>query len=36
LARNFGKGVGFVCGLFFLPFVFLPILAFGSARYRRR
>ena len=30
------KGVGFACGLFFLPFVFLPILAFGSARYRRR
>lgn len=36
VARNFGKGVGFACGLFFLPFVFLPILAFGSARYRRR
>jgi hypothetical protein len=36
LARNFGKGLGFACGLFFLPFVFLPILAFGSARDRRR
>jgi hypothetical protein len=36
LARNFGKGIGFACGLFFLPFVFMPILAFGSARYRRR
>ncbi len=36
LARNFGKGLGFACGLFFLPFIFLPILAFGSARYRRR
>ena len=36
LARNFGKGTGFACGLFFLPVVFLPILAFGSARYRRR
>ena len=36
LARNFGKGTGFACGLFFLPFIFLPILAFGSARYRSR
>ena len=36
LARNFGKGLGFACGLFFLPFIFLPILAFGSARYRSR
>ena len=36
LARNFGKGLGFACGLFFLPFIFMPILAFGSARYRRR
>ena len=32
-ARNFGKGVGFGLGLTFLPFVFYPILAFGSASY---
>jgi len=36
VARNFGKGIGFACGIFFVPFVFLPILAFGKARYRRR
>lgn len=36
LARNFGKGLGFACGLFFLPFVFMPILAFDGSRYRRR
>lgn len=34
LAGNFGKGGGFVVGLIFLPFVFYPILAFGSAEYQ--
>jgi len=34
LASNFGKGGGFVVGLLFLPFVFYPILAFGSAEYQ--
>jgi hypothetical protein len=33
LARNFGKGAGFVVGLILLPFIFLLILAFGSAQY---
>ena len=33
IAANFGKGVGFALGLVFLPFVFYPILAFGSAEY---
>jgi ABC-type sulfate transport system permease subunit len=33
LAKNFGKGTGFVVGLIFLPYIFFPILAFGSARY---
>jgi uncharacterized protein DUF5684 len=33
IARRFGKGTGFAVGLFFLPFVFFPILAFGDARY---
>lgn len=32
-AKKFGKTEGFGYGLFFLPFVFYPILAFGSARY---
>ena len=33
-AKNFGYGVGFAIGLIFLPFVFLPLLAFGDARYQ--
>ena len=33
VAQNFGKGAGFGIGLFFLPFVFYPILAFGDATY---
>lgn len=34
LARAFGKGVGFAIGMLLLPFIFLPILAFGGAQYR--
>ena len=34
LAKNFGKGAGFGIGLVFLGFIFLPILAFGDARYQ--
>jgi hypothetical protein len=34
IARNFGKGIGFVLGLLFLGFIFYPILGFGSAEYR--
>lgn len=33
VAANFGKGAGFGIGLFFLPFIFYPILAFGDATY---
>ncbi len=33
LAQNFGKGAGYALGLFFLPFLFFPMLAFGSAEY---
>jgi hypothetical protein len=33
LAKSFGKGVGFGLGLFFLSFIFIPILAFSDARY---
>jgi len=33
LAKSFGKGAGFACGLMFLGFIFFPILAFGDARY---
>ena len=33
VASKFGKGTGFAVGMAVLPFVFYPILAFGSARY---
>ncbi len=33
LAKNFGKSTGFGIGLAFLGIIFLPILAFGDARY---
>jgi len=33
LAKVFGRGTGFGLGLIFLPFIFIPILAFGSDRY---
>jgi len=33
LLRCFGKDVGFLIGMLFLPFVFWPILGFGSAQY---
>jgi hypothetical protein len=31
LAKRFGKGTGFGLGLAFLPFIFFPMLGFGSA-----
>ena len=34
LAKNFGRGAGTVLGLIFLPVIFWPILAFGSAQYQ--
>jgi len=33
LAKNFGKGGGFGVGLFLLGFIFMPILAFGDAKF---
>lgn len=33
LSRSFGRGAGFALGLYFLSFVFVPVLAFGSATY---
>ena len=33
VAENFGKGGGYAVGLIFLPIIFIPILAFGSAKY---
>lgn len=31
---KFGKGVGFTIGCLFLPFIFLPILAFGDDQFK--
>lgn len=36
LAKAFGKGTGFGVGLVLLPFIFVPLLGFGDARYQRR
>ena len=33
LAKSFGKGAGFGIGIILLGFIFVPILAFGDARY---
>ena len=33
LAQVFGKSTGFGIGLIFLPIIFIPILAFGNAKY---
>lgn len=33
ISQRFGRGAGFTLGLFFLPFIFYPILAFSDAQY---
>lgn len=33
VAEKFGKGFGFTLGMMFLPFIFYPILGFGSSTY---
>lgn len=33
-ARSFGKGTGFAIGMLFLPFVFIPLLAFSDSTYQ--
>ena len=34
ISKRFGKGVGFAIGMVLLPFIFWPILGFGSAQYQ--
>ena len=34
LARAFGKSGGFAAGLVFLPYIFVPLLAFGKETYQ--
>lgn len=33
MARNFGKDIGYAIGIILLPFIFLPMLAFGGATF---
>lgn len=33
IARKFGKGIGYVLGMIFLPPIFYPMLAWGDATY---
>jgi len=33
LSKSFGKGIGYTLGIIFLPFIFIPLLGFGDARY---
>ena len=35
ISKGFGKGVGFTFGIIFLPFVFLPMLGFGEAKWSK-
>jgi hypothetical protein len=34
LSKSFGKDVGFTIGILLLPFIFIPILGFGDAKYQ--
>jgi len=34
LVKSFGKSEGFTVGVILLPFIFLPILAFGDSQYQ--
>jgi hypothetical protein len=34
LAKSFGKETGYAVGLFFLPFIFFPMLGLGDAEYK--
>lgn len=36
MAEKFRKSSGFAVGLFFLPIIFYPILAFGPAKYKKK
>lgn len=35
LSLSFGKGAGFTVGILFLPFIFIPLLAFGANEYKK-
>ena len=34
LVKAYGKGAGFAVGIILVPFVFIPLLGFGSAQYQ--
>ena len=33
LSKSFGKGAGFTVGMYFLPFIFFPVLGYGPSEY---
>ncbi len=33
LGQAFNKSTGFIIGMFFLPFIFIPILGYGNSQY---
>lgn len=33
LGAAFGKGGGFIAGMIFLPYIFIPMLGFGNSQY---
>jgi len=33
-AKSYGKGAGFGIGIFLIPFIFLPMIGFGSTSYQ--
>lgn len=35
LSEAFGHGIGYTLGLFFLPWIFIPVLAFGKSKHVR-
>lgn len=35
LVKRFGQGIGYTIGILLLPFVFFPMLGFGSAQYNK-
>jgi len=35
ICKAFGKSGAWVLGIIFLPFIFLPLLAFGDAKYSK-
>jgi hypothetical protein len=33
LSKAFGHGIGYFFGMWFLPFIFIPLIGFGASKY---